>query len=109
MGPCLHRMPRADEASLVVLGRERDLPALEAMGRVEVIARSRGVRWDRTYLLARVWLTPGAAPDGPAIGALSPGRAVTGKVDSYAASGRDARGRSRAGILALGRRSGTIP
>ena len=26
------------------------------MGRVEVISRSQGVRWDRTYLLARVWL-----------------------------------------------------
>ena len=53
---CAHHSTRSDRNSLVVLGRERDLPALEAMGRVEVISRSQGVRWDRTYLLARVWL-----------------------------------------------------
>ena len=32
------------------------MPALEALGHVEVISRSQGVRWDRTYLAARVWL-----------------------------------------------------
>jgi 4-amino-4-deoxy-L-arabinose transferase-like glycosyltransferase len=58
VGPCLHQGPPGDRPSLAIVGRERDLPALEAMGRVEVIARSRGVRWDRTYLLARVWLSP---------------------------------------------------
>jgi hypothetical protein len=50
---------------MVVLGRDRDLPALEALGAVEVISRSQGVRWDRTYLLARVWL--GAEPSETAL------------------------------------------
>ena len=58
VGTCSHHTPRGDRTSLVILGRDRDLPALEAMGRVEVVSRSQNVRWDRTYLLARVWLAP---------------------------------------------------
>jgi hypothetical protein len=30
------------------------LPALKELGQVEVLSRSSAVRWDRTYLLARV-------------------------------------------------------
>ena len=58
VGTCSHGTPRGERTSLVILGRERDLPALEALGHVEVVSRSPGVRWDRTYLLARVWLDP---------------------------------------------------
>ena len=28
------------------------------LGDVEIIARSQGIRWDRTYLPMRVWLVP---------------------------------------------------
>jgi 4-amino-4-deoxy-L-arabinose transferase-like glycosyltransferase len=37
-----------------VIGRDRDLPALEQLGRVEVIARGPAIRRDRTYSLFRV-------------------------------------------------------
>jgi hypothetical protein len=39
---------------LYVIGRDRDLPALGRLGRVEVIARGPSVRWDRTYTLFRI-------------------------------------------------------
>ena len=38
----------------IIIGRERDLQALDKLGHVEVLARSYPGRWDRTYLLARV-------------------------------------------------------
>ena len=104
VGTCLHRMPQADEASLVILGRERDLPALEAMGRVEVIARSRGVRWDRTYLLARVWLGPEPPRTALRIRALSTGPRGDPRGRPDPPLGRDARGRRSAVVLAPGRR-----
>jgi 4-amino-4-deoxy-L-arabinose transferase-like glycosyltransferase len=37
-----------------VIGRDRDLPALERLGRVEVMARGPALRYDRTYTLFRV-------------------------------------------------------
>ena len=37
-----------------VIGRDRDLPALGQLGRVEVVAHGPSVRWDRTYTLFRV-------------------------------------------------------
>ena len=46
-------------ASMMIIGRDRDLPVLGELGEVEVLSRSSAVRWDRTYLLARV--QPGAA------------------------------------------------
>ena len=39
---------------VLVIGRQRDVPDLERLGRVEVLAQGPSVRWDRTYLLARV-------------------------------------------------------
>jgi hypothetical protein len=39
---------------LAVIGRDRDLPALEQLGRVEVMARGPALRFDRTYSLFRV-------------------------------------------------------
>jgi hypothetical protein len=39
---------------LLVLGRERDLPALGQLGPLEVLARGSGMRWDRAYLVARL-------------------------------------------------------
>jgi 4-amino-4-deoxy-L-arabinose transferase-like glycosyltransferase len=58
-----------------VLGRDRDLPALEGLGRVEVVARGPGVRFDRTYTLFR--LVPATPPardlESPIAGAASPG------------------------------------
>jgi 4-amino-4-deoxy-L-arabinose transferase-like glycosyltransferase len=51
-----------DEAeSLVVIGRARDLPHFERLGRVEILARGPSVRWDRTYLMARVRPDPEAS------------------------------------------------
>jgi hypothetical protein len=38
----------------MIIGRDRDLPMLEALGQVEVLSRGPAIRWDRTYLLARV-------------------------------------------------------
>jgi hypothetical protein len=37
-----------------VIGRDRDLPALGHLGRVEVLARGPSLRWDRTFALFRV-------------------------------------------------------
>ncbi|QEH39170.1 Undecaprenyl phosphate-alpha-4-amino-4-deoxy-L-arabinose arabinosyl transferase [Aquisphaera giovannonii] len=57
-----------EQPSAVLIARDRDLPALRALGRVEVLERDAGVRWDRTYLLAR--LRPIAEPPAiPALGA----------------------------------------
>jgi 4-amino-4-deoxy-L-arabinose transferase-like glycosyltransferase len=40
--------------AFAVIGRDRDLPALERLGRVEVVARGPALRFDRTYSLFRV-------------------------------------------------------
>jgi 4-amino-4-deoxy-L-arabinose transferase-like glycosyltransferase len=45
---------------LTVLGRQRDLPALEQLGSIEILAEGTGMRWDRTYLVARI--QPGSGP-----------------------------------------------
>jgi hypothetical protein len=37
-----------------VIGRDRDLPALGRLGRVELVARGPSVRWDRAFSLFRV-------------------------------------------------------
>jgi 4-amino-4-deoxy-L-arabinose transferase-like glycosyltransferase len=56
--------PGAIDSTFAVIGRGRDLPALEQLGQVEIIARGPSVRADRTYALFRV--TPGEtiAPEG---------------------------------------------
>jgi 4-amino-4-deoxy-L-arabinose transferase-like glycosyltransferase len=41
-------------AAIAVIGRSRDVPALERLGRVEVVAEGPAVRPDRSYLLVRV-------------------------------------------------------
>ena len=41
-------------ADFAVVGREHDLPALERLGRVEVIARGPTIRADRSYWLFRI-------------------------------------------------------
>jgi 4-amino-4-deoxy-L-arabinose transferase-like glycosyltransferase len=41
--------------SLAVIGRERDLCELKELGHVEVLCKCPETRWDRTYVLARVW------------------------------------------------------
>ena len=49
------------ESAFGVIGRSRDLPMLEQLGRVEIIANGPSIRADRTYSLFRVW--PGASDD----------------------------------------------
>jgi hypothetical protein len=46
------------KAEFAVIGRDRDVPALERLGRVEVIARGPTFRFDRTYSLFRVTSNP---------------------------------------------------
>lgn len=41
---------------LVVIGRDRDLPGLRQLGRVEILARGPALRRDRTYTLFRIVL-----------------------------------------------------
>ena len=59
MEKCPLRNLHDPSASMMIIGRDRDLPVLGELGQVEVLSRSSAVRWDRTYLLARV--QPGAA------------------------------------------------
>ena len=42
------------DAPFAVIGRDRDLPVLEQLGQVEVVARGPSLRRDRTYALFRV-------------------------------------------------------
>jgi 4-amino-4-deoxy-L-arabinose transferase-like glycosyltransferase len=56
----LTRSPIGPGPDFAVIGRESDLPALRALGRVETLALGPPVRFDRTYRLYRV--TPGADP-----------------------------------------------
>jgi hypothetical protein len=54
-----------------VIGRDRDLPVLERLGSVKVLAQGPNVRFDRTYLLFQV--TSALKQAGPQPGlALSP-------------------------------------
>jgi hypothetical protein len=55
------RPPAPAGADFAVIGRDRDLPALRRLGRVETLAQGPSVRWDRTYRLFRVTVVPGAA------------------------------------------------
>ncbi len=48
--PATHHAPPAT----YIIGRDRDLPALGSLGRVEVMARGPSVRFDRTYALFRI-------------------------------------------------------
>jgi hypothetical protein len=41
-------------SGFAVIGRERDRPSLEQLGRVKVLADGPPVRFDRTYLLMRI-------------------------------------------------------
>jgi 4-amino-4-deoxy-L-arabinose transferase-like glycosyltransferase len=52
------------DVAFAVIGRDRDLPALERLGRVEVVARGPCFRRDRTYALFRV-NAPWATLDSP--------------------------------------------
>jgi hypothetical protein len=60
---------------LYVIGRDRDLPALERLGPVEVLARGPSGRWDRTYTLFRVVSEP-STPDSQEPVASAASRAV---------------------------------
>jgi 4-amino-4-deoxy-L-arabinose transferase-like glycosyltransferase len=52
------RSPAPRSSAFAVIGRDRDVPALRRLGRVESIAEGPKQRWDRTFCLYRV--TPGA-------------------------------------------------
>jgi 4-amino-4-deoxy-L-arabinose transferase-like glycosyltransferase len=54
-GSCAQGVAQRPRPSVAILGRERDLPALQELGRVECVTRGPSARWDRSYLLARVW------------------------------------------------------
>lgn len=43
---------------LAVIGRDRDLPALEELGHVQILARGPSIRSDRTYFLFRITYEP---------------------------------------------------
>ena len=58
MERCPLRNLHDPSASMMIIARDRDLPVLGELSQVEVLSRSSAVRWDRTYLLARV--QPGA-------------------------------------------------
>jgi hypothetical protein len=45
-------------SAFAVIGRDRDLPSLERLGDVEVLAHGPDVRRDRTYTLFRVTASP---------------------------------------------------
>ena len=47
-------IPGTIDRTFAVIGRGRDLPALEQLGFVEIIARGPSIREDRTYALFRV-------------------------------------------------------
>jgi 4-amino-4-deoxy-L-arabinose transferase-like glycosyltransferase len=52
-----HRGPeslKAPAPRFAVIARDRDVPALRRLGRVEELARGPAGRWDRTYLLLRI-------------------------------------------------------
>ncbi len=51
------RPPAPSREAFAVIGRDRDLPGLRRLGRVETVARGPATRFDRTYALFRV--TPG--------------------------------------------------
>jgi 4-amino-4-deoxy-L-arabinose transferase-like glycosyltransferase len=55
-GPVLPPTGTRPRATTYIIGRDRDQPALERLGRVEVLARGPAVRFDRTYTMFR--LTP---------------------------------------------------
>jgi 4-amino-4-deoxy-L-arabinose transferase-like glycosyltransferase len=60
-GVTWHRGPEtlvAPADSFAVIARERDLPALGRLGRVEELARSPAIRWDRAYSLYRIRRVP---------------------------------------------------
>ncbi len=56
-----------------IIGRDRDLPALGSLGRVEVVARGPSLRFDRTYTLFRIM---------PSTTALDPASPVASAEDS---------------------------
>ena len=51
------RPPAPSREAFAVIGRDRDLPGLRRLGRVETVARGPATRFDRTYALFRI--TPG--------------------------------------------------
>ncbi len=53
-GRCEQGTQGESNDAVLVIGRQRDVPDLERLGAVEVLAQGPSVRWDRTYLLARV-------------------------------------------------------
>jgi len=54
MAKCPLDNPHDSGASMMIIGRDHDLPALKELGHVEVLSRSPAVRWDRMYVLAKV-------------------------------------------------------
>jgi hypothetical protein len=57
---CRHLAIEGSGSSLVILGRARDVEAIRQLGPIEILAEGTGMRWDRTYLIARLW--PERAP-----------------------------------------------
>jgi 4-amino-4-deoxy-L-arabinose transferase-like glycosyltransferase len=53
--------PAHAQSEFVVVARDRDLPELEQLGRVEIIARGPTIRQDRAYVLFRVAPVPDGA------------------------------------------------
>jgi 4-amino-4-deoxy-L-arabinose transferase-like glycosyltransferase len=58
-GEALPSADAGERSSIYIIGRDRDRPALERLGRVEALARGPAVRFDRTYTMFRI------APERP--------------------------------------------
>jgi hypothetical protein len=74
-GDLVVREDRPPRPTHYVIGRDRDLPALERLGSVAVLARGPSARWDRTYTLFRLvpawsaagWQQPVARAGSPSV------------------------------------------
>jgi hypothetical protein len=62
--PALSPPVSSSPSAAYVIGRQRDLPVLDHLGRVEVVARGPSLRRDRSYLLVRIAPQP-ATLDSP--------------------------------------------
>jgi 4-amino-4-deoxy-L-arabinose transferase-like glycosyltransferase len=73
VGVAVDRGPSAVECmvspAVAVIGRDRDLPGLARLGRIEIVARGPALRRDRTYTLFRLVLDePTVSPSDPIAG-----------------------------------------
>jgi hypothetical protein len=53
-GGALPPASESDRCPMYIIGRDRDRPALERLGRVEALARGPAMRFDRTYTMFRI-------------------------------------------------------